>query len=292
MKIDQIVIPGFEVRRIDNLRNSKDYHCERLLPVYDEGDVNKLKDRIFYDYDILYSIISNGSIIAFIRIIEEEFGYSIHGCNFVQYRRVSILYWRLLLLRLQEISNANSILTRCDFANSLAFKFILNSGFSIQRVMNLGGRVIVSFVLDGSNFSKISLHSLNDVCKFRKNLLFSISLETCWRECSNKLNLRIVSLFENYSIFTTSKNNYLLFLDWNTTICRITLIRNKICDELNELYLIELIEYAIYLHKDRLLDIEVRIDKVFNKNILLLFGKYVGENINFWYYRMPKTDRG
>ena len=64
-------------------------------------------------------------------------------------------------------------------------------------------------------------------------------------QCSNKLNLRIVSLFENYSVFTTSKNNYLLFLDWNTTICRITLIRNKICDELNELYLIELIEFDI-----------------------------------------------
>lgn len=278
-------IPNFKVDLVISLDGFNHDHVSRLLPVFGFSHADQLISHEFVEFDKLFRVFKSNNEIAYIRIVQEEFGIAIHGCNIPGFEYSSIIFWKLVIGKILTRGSLKFIISRCMYSNKRALRLLMDSGFIVSKVWNINNSdMVVDFLLDIDRFNNSRLCS--------SNLYYSkcdlVSLQSNLDNRFSGFNLYKASILLENEKWISSRGDYLIIVDYNNAIMRFSLLQNTGIHSKNEWDLLDFFKSVKIKYELRPI-IEIRIEKCINRNIFILFGNYLGENEYFWIFNLSKN---
>ncbi len=134
----------------------------------------------FEDLEVYFQILdTRQELIGFIRILFEESTISLHG-SILRNPVVAYKAWYQIISSLFHHSEQMIIKSRVVLDNQKALSFLLNSGFQIAFIQNIGNLSVIHLNLKFTNFieSKITyLHTNKSLPSIQKNPLLNKSIK-------------------------------------------------------------------------------------------------------------------
>ena len=283
ISFDNLEIHDFNFKVINSFHEITCESVERLLPVFGLTDKSELLALELFEFEVLLQFYNkSGDCVSFIRLIEEDFGYSIHGCNFSNFVFAAIQTWVIVINYVFSLGY-KYVFSRCLFENINAFNFLLDSGFVVSGIRHFSNKVNVELFANYMTFNDSRVNNLG--LNYHKSMVIE-PLDFLTVVNTIPSNIRNIGFFENTSVYIHIGSSCFLIVEESEIINRITVLSDceisykasrKFYEAINEL------RKPLLLKSDSL---EYRIDKKYlGWNIFLLFGSYIGENKEFWLFR-------